>query len=268
MKQLQRQQAFESWFQSPLGRAVFRDQQDRVANLTQSLTGARQLVVGVSHDLPLAANSDFTQRMQTTPIWTSGLSDNVVVCRSEELPFPSESMDLVVVHHAQDFSGWPHQVVREASRVLRSCGYLVMVGFNALSYWGLCKLVSRDQKAPWCGRFMTRFRLEDWLNLLESEVEHAETGFFRPPLKNEQTLDRLRILEGREPAQRVMPGGAYYCLLAQKRVLAPTDRRRHWRPAKVLPLPAAGPVSARVPRPIIRRSANVRPFNRPGEPRS
>lgn len=263
MQQQQRQQAFEAWFQTPLGQAVFRDQQSRVANLTDALTGARQLVIGVSHELPLATRSDFTQRMQTTPVWTPDQPDGVVVCRSEELPFPSESMDLVVVHHAQDFSRWPHQVVREASRVLKSCGYLVMIGFNALSYWGLCKLVSRGQRAPWCGRFMTRFRLEDWLNLLESEVEHAETGFFRPPLKSEQALASLRGLEGRDPCRRVMPGGAYYCLLAQKRVLAPTDRRRYWRAAKVLSLPTAGPVSAHV----SHQNANVRPFNRPGDPR-
>ena len=201
-----RHESFERWFQTPLGRALLADQRRFVDAELQRLTGARQLQVSISHRLPLATGTDFSQKIMTTPRWYPHIPEGVAICDADELAFPGDSMDLVVLHHAADFSPYPHQVIREAARVLRGEGTMALFGFNPLSLWGARKLITRSSEGPWGGRFLLRGRMEDWLNLL--------------------------------------PVGAYYCILAKKRVHARLPRRPVWRQSKVIALPGTGTVGA------------------------
>ncbi|WP_111496064.1 class I SAM-dependent methyltransferase [Marinobacter bohaiensis] len=231
--------AFEAWFQSPLGRVLLADQRRHLDNAVAAMAGAHQLLVAVSHRLPLASSSDFSKRVLTTPYWCRELGEGVVVCDADELPFPSDSMDLVILHHSLDFSDQPHQVVREAARVLRSSGSLVVIGFNPFSIWGARKLVSRRRQAPWSGRFISANRLEDWLSLLQFSVESTDTHFFRPPLAGAGALHRLAGLD-RLGERLHLPAGAYYCIRAEKRMPAARVRRLRWRQPKPVVLPVAG----------------------------
>ena len=49
--------------------------------------------------------------------------------KNEELPLEHNSCDVVVLHHALDFAQSPHQVLREAARILRPGGHLILLGF-------------------------------------------------------------------------------------------------------------------------------------------
>ncbi|WP_273203581.1 class I SAM-dependent methyltransferase [Marinobacter subterrani] len=238
-----RHESFERWFQTPLGRALLADQRRFVDAELQHLTGARQLHVGVSHRLPLATGTDFTQRIMTTPRWNSHIPEGVAVCDGDELAFPGDSMDLVVLHHTADFSPFPHEVIREAARVLRGEGTMVLIGFNPLSLWGIRKLLSRSHEGPWGGRFLLRGRMEDWLHLLGFNVEASVTRFFRTPLQRSGRKAVSRI-DRRLSAKRLLPVGAYYCILAKKRVPARLPRRPVWRKSKVIGLPGTGTVGA------------------------
>ncbi|MCM0611924.1 class I SAM-dependent methyltransferase [Marinobacter sediminum] len=238
-----RNEGFERWFQTPLGRALLADQRLMLENELGRLTGARQLQVGVSHRLPLATGTDFSQKIITTPRWYPDIPDGVAICDADELPFPGDSMDLVVLHHTADFTRYPHQVLREAARVLRGEGSIALVGFNPMSLWGARKLVSRHREGPWGGRFMLRGRMEDWLHLLGFNVELSVTRFFRLPVQRSGRKTQSRIdlmLSGKT----LLPVGAYYCILAKKRVCARIPRRPAWRQAKVITLPGTGTVGA------------------------
>lgn len=261
----EQREAFEIWFQTPLGRALLADQRRKIEWVTRAFTGAHQLVVSVSHRLPIATTTDFSMRMMTTPSWAPNLSDGVAVCDAAELPFPSESMDLVVLHHTHDFAEQPHQVVREATRVLRSSGHLIIIGFNPISLWGIRKLVSRRRHAPWGGRFVSPGRVEDWLNLLDFELGDVCRGFHRPPIRKAQALERFNIMErmfSRLPLP--LPGGAYYCISAEKRVMARIETRRSWRKQVQQPaaMPVAGSVSALTPHRNSTKDAQRNTLNR------
>lgn len=231
--------SFEAWFQSPLGQALLEDQQACVNTHVAELGGARQLHIALSHRLPLASDTDFTQYIVATPYWRKDLPEGVVVCDPDELPFPSGTVDLIILHHTADFSAWPHQVLREAARVLRGGGQLLVLGFNPVSSWGVRRLVSRRQRGPWGGRFLLCSRMEDWLNLLDCAVERSGSYFFRLPVHSESLIERRSLLEY-AGTQGMLPLGAYYCVLARKRVCAPIARKRAWRPGKVIPLPTPG----------------------------
>ena len=238
-----RLKSFEDWYQTSLGRQLLADQRAQTDRLVGNLSGARQLHVALSHRLPLATGTDFPQQILVTPSWHDQMPAGVAVCDSDELPFPSESIDLVILHHAADFSLHPHQVLREASRVLRGEGSILMMGFNPLSLWGLRRLVSRQRTGPWGGRFLLRSRMEDWLSLLGFAVESAETSFFKTPLQA-STLHEGRGIIERVCGNRFLPVGAYYCILAKKRIYSRLPRKPAWRSKNVIALPAKGAVGA------------------------
>lgn len=238
-----RHEGFENWFQTPLGRALLADQRCFVDQQLGHLIGARQLQVSVSHRLPLANGTDFSQKIMTTPRYCSDTPDGVVVCDADELPFPGDSMNLVVLHHTADFSPYPHQSVREAARVLKGDGTIALIGFNPMSTWGMRRLVSRHKAGPWGGRFMLRRRMEDWLHLLDFQIEVSVTRFYRLPVQR----------SGRKPSGKqggrcarygFLPVGAYYCILAKKRVCSKIPRRHAWRQNKVMGMPGTGTVGA------------------------
>lgn len=238
-----RHDSFESWFQTPLGQALLADQKACVEHHTRTLSGARQLQVGVSHRLRLATATDFAQRILTTPTWNSVIPDGVAVCDADELPFPGDSMDLVILHHTADFSPHPHQALREASRVLRGEGAMLLIGFNPFSLWGLRKLMSRHGGGPWGGRFMMKRRMEDWLRLLDFTVETTGSSFFQVPFQRAVLNDRNGIVE-RVCGNGFLPVGAYYCILAKKRVYSRIPRKPVWQGKKVIALPGRGTVGA------------------------
>ncbi|MEX2475565.1 class I SAM-dependent methyltransferase [Marinobacter sp.] len=238
-----RHDSFERWYQTPLGRALLADQRACVDHHLRPLTGARQLQVGISHRFPLASGADFAQKIITTPAWTPAIPEGVAVCDADELPFPGDSMDLVILHHTADFSPHPHQVLREASRVLRGDGSMLLIGFNPLSSWGVRRLMSRSHSGPWGGRFLFRGRMEDWLRLLDFSVEHSRSCFFRLPLQRPVAGKGMTLLE-KACGNGILPVGAYYCILAKKRVCSRIPRRPVWRQQKVIPLPGSGAVGA------------------------
>ena len=233
-----RHDSFELWFQTPLGRALLADQRQYLDRKLASNKGARQLQVGVSHRLPLATGTDFVQHIITMPQWHSGVAGGVAVCDADELPFPGDSMDLVILHHTADFSRYPHEVLRESARVLRGEGCIVITGFNPFSLWGLRRLMSRHHGGPWGGRFMPAGRMEDWLRLLGFQVEHSITRFHKLPLQrsaHEATSSQR---------SRSLPGGAYYCILARKREPARASGQPAWNKKQVIGLAGSGPLGA------------------------
>jgi SAM-dependent methyltransferase len=175
----------------------------------------------------------------------------VLRCDFDALPFPSASLDLVVLPHALELTRDPHRTLREVERVLVPEGRVVVVGFNPASLWGLRQRLGRMRRSMALGRqrplFMPRggeyigyWRLRDWLRLLSFEIERGRFGCYRPPLASQRWLARFGWME---PAgDRWWPVfGAVYFLVAVKRVrgmrligLAKRERaKNHAAPAVV-----------------------------------
>jgi len=145
---------------------------------------------------------------------------SVVLTRLEELPFASQSLDLIVLPHALEFAEDPHQVLREVERVLIPEGQLIVTGFNPTSLWGARQFMGRALDAPFLprsGQFLRLARLKDWLKLLGFEVNRGRFGCYRPPLRSEQWLARFSFLD--RAGDRWWPfWGSVYTVSAIKRV--------------------------------------------------
>ncbi len=146
------------------------------------------------------------------------------------LPFASDSIDLVVLPHTLDEHPDPHGVLREAYRVLRPQGRLMVLGFNPLSVWGA--------QAKWThlrGTGRNAFgiypelphppihigRIKDWIELLNCDVVQGAYGCYRPKVSDAQWHARWHWME--DAGDRWWGfAGAVYALMAVKRVHSPT----------------------------------------------
>ena len=64
-----------------------------------------------------------------------------------QLPLASQSVDLVVLPHVLECHPNPHEVLREAERVLMPEGQVVISGFNTASLWRLRQMFVRATTA-------------------------------------------------------------------------------------------------------------------------
>lgn len=242
----ERQRQFEDWFQSPLGRNLLANERESIHQCIEGFYGYYLLEMPVSYRMPVGNGSLVRHRMIAVSGWQDGLPDNTVVAMPHELPFENDSLDAVILHHTLDFAQKPHQVLREASRVLVSGGHILVVGFNPYGLWGLCKLLSRRRTVPWCGHFISPLRLEDWLTLLDFRLKTVHHDFYQPPLRHRGWLQAFSFLN-RWGQRMKLPAGAYYVAVAQKRVAAAIRPKPRWRKlVNVGTIPAVNRVSREI----------------------
>lgn len=239
--------AMSDWFRTGLGRYVLRLERLSVARSISRFFGYHQLEMLLREDIAVGEKSLLGHRIIAVPYLeedsgTGSLSpkampseqfsgsEGLVVCHSDELPFANDSINLIILHHTLDVTAHPHQTLREACRVLRSGGHIVIVGFNPYSFWGIRRFFSRFSRqptAPWSTRFLSSLRLEDWLNLLQFEPTQIKHQFFMPPLGRLQWLKRFALLEKLGMRLR-LPLGAFYTIQAQKQVPGSISLKPKW----------------------------------------
>ncbi len=170
-----------------------------------------------------------------------------LACDFSALPFPANSLDLVVLPHTLELHPDPHATLREVERVLVPEGRVVICGVNPVSLWGLRqrrahvyqRLGFGDMYLPREGAFIGYWRLRDWLRLLSFEVESGRFGCYRPAVTDPRWLERFQWMD--KVGARWWPiFGAVYFLVATKRVRGMRLLGPVWKAVKA---PANAPVS-------------------------
>ena len=145
--------------------------------------------------------------------------DVAIVAESEQLPFGENSIDLLILVHALDFSSYPHDVLREVTQCVTPEGIVAISSFNPRSLFGVAKYMNRfsgttvDQ-----AHLYSAVRVRDWFALLGFEVIAGEYLFFRPPFVQQKRLNQFRSFE--TAGARWWPAmGSIYILVAKKKVL-------------------------------------------------
>ncbi|HVK95524.1 MAG TPA: class I SAM-dependent methyltransferase [Noviherbaspirillum sp.] len=215
--------ALGPWLDTPAGSYVRAWQQARFDMLTADIFGFNAMQIGLPQINALQANrmpNKWLSDSQLPPVDNRRWPPIVLVHDFAELPFASQSLDLVVLPHVLEFAAEPHQILREVERVLIPEGQLIISGFNPASLWGLRQVVGRLSGAhflPQNGEFISLPRLKDWLKLLNMEVNRGHFGCYAPPCMTDKWLRRFDFME---PAgDRWWPYlGAVYIVQAIKRV--------------------------------------------------
>ena len=223
------------WFGTPQGRYVRDWEQRQFDSAVDDVFG----YYAVQLCLP---GIDFLRENRIPFRFSAGLEAGVHVCTAPwALPFASQSVDLVALPHVLEFARNPHQILREAERVLMPGGSLVISGFNPLSLWGASRpLLARRNRIPWSGRFIGLLRLRDWLHLLGFELNGGRFGCYAPPFSTARWLERSKCME--KAGDRWWPiGGGVYVVRGIKhtvgmRLVMPSWKERPARKKALAPV--------------------------------
>ena len=217
----------EHWYRTPFGRDIAAQEAACLAELLADTFGYYLVQVGVGNCFPeVLAGSRLRHRVLVPDQSLTGGPGPAVVGNPAALPLAADSVDVVLLPHTLDFTPAPRLVLGEVERVLIPEGRVIILGFNALSSWGLARLLYRGRRAPWCGRFLTTYRVEDWLSPLGFDVEVRRSFVFRPPVRGAQG-PRLAILD--RLGRTFWPAlGGVYVIKAVKRVSTLTPLRSSW----------------------------------------
>jgi len=235
----------EEWYASPLGFEVGIRESACLQGMLGDVFGYYLVQVGVANGFQEALTaSRIRHRVLMPSTRTKGWQGLGVVADPTRLPLASDTVDAVLLPHALDFVADPRQVLREVERVLIPEGRVFILGFNALSSWGLVRLLRRGaRRVPWCGRFLTPYRVEDWLSVLGFDVERREYILFQPPIRQALGM-RLASLE--RLGRRLWPAlGAVYVIRAVKRVSTLTPLKPLWPTPRALVPGAIEPTTRR-----------------------
>ena len=152
----------------------------------------------------------------------------------------------MLLPHTLEFAPDPHEVLREAARVLTGEGELLVLGFEPIGSWSLRNAFTRGGCPPGICRTISVPRLTEWLKLVGFEVGPAARYLYAPPVAGLSTGKARGVFErlGRHAWPRL--SGAYL-LHARKRVhsMTPVRLRKRLRTAVIggLAEPAARRVS-------------------------
>ncbi len=165
-------QDLDVWLAGPLGSRLLEQERSVVAAALECAFGLHCLQIGEwgtpASFLPLART-----RRQALVDRKPGEAV-ALVCEPEELALQSDSVDVMLLPHTLEFAREPHEVLREAGRVLTGEGELLLLGFERWSLWSLRSFFTRGGCPPGIRRTIGARRLSDWLKLLGFEVGGAQ----------------------------------------------------------------------------------------------
>lgn len=246
------------WPSQPFGRYLLDWEQRRCDEATADIFGYHGLQLGMpalhglrANRMPrrwLAALTQPSSAPVEAVAQTQGGGPHLA-CHPEALPFADNSMDLVILPHTLEHCADAYQTLREVARVLVPQGRVLIFGLNPVSLRGLQDVLERPLHPgrtlpaglPDAVRYLTYWRLRDWLRLLDIETVALDFGCHAPVTRSAGWLRRWQWLDS--VGQRLWPAwGGVYCMLAAKQVpgmwlLGPAWRHREAR-AGAAPAPA------------------------------
>jgi len=180
-------------------------------------------------------------RTQHSTVVAENVVDGVSLCgQLDALPFASDSIDAVLLPHTLELVDDPYSVLREAERVLRPEGTLLICGFNPWSGWGLRRALARaldgPEFPPGTQRMLSELRLRDWVALLGLDTSKVMGYLGLIPLAGSGNVADVYS------AKPALMCGAYL-LKAQKRTQTLTMLRPKWRTRPRVLVPAAEPTT-------------------------
>ena len=206
----------QDWFSSAYARKYFDSEEQHIKSAIKQAIGPKVLQVGSLIDQQLVDDFDLPYLVRSTGVERETAD---LIADPAFLPLASDSFSTVLLPHVLEGNRLPHQVLREAHRVLMHEGYLVLTGFNPMSLIGLQNWVYR--RAVFNGRYYTSRRVIDWLQLLGFDVVASSMYQYSPLSSNQRVNKIFNFLESVGDRWLPMMGGGYM-ITAKKRDLQMT----------------------------------------------
>jgi SAM-dependent methyltransferase len=204
-------EAADQWLLSNYAKRYFDVERAHIgAGLRQSI-GPTVLQLGKYLPAKVVDDFDLPLLLKTN----SHIDDSAaVVVDPAFLPFAPDIFSTVVLPHLLERHELPHQVLREAHRVLMPEGHIVLTGFNPNSLIGLQRWLRPTTVCP--GRYYSVARVIDWLQLLGFEVIGSSVFHYAPLSRSKRLRNTFQFLESAGDRWLPTTGGGYM-ISAKKR---------------------------------------------------
>lgn len=206
-----------TWASTDYGEAFFANERDYLSAGLRQAIGPTTLQIGSMLDEDLVTKLDlpFSLKIQMgaePSAHSQAMAD--IAADPAFLPFSPDSFSTVLLPHVLEVHSLPHQVLREAHRVLQGEGYVVITGLNPASLLGLQRWLRPKSALP--GRYYTAGRVIDWLHVLGFEVV-ASSMFQYAPLSSKPKMRKaVGFLESVGDRWLPMLGGGYMITAKKK----------------------------------------------------
>lgn len=219
---------YASWLDSESATRLLALESSWLQHKIAEFSGSKLMYHGACRDSGFLNVSPMRHCFRMGLVWQQGIIQADAWMSSGDWPLPDCAIDAVVMQHGLDFTRRPHQMIREATRVIAPNGYLIIIGFNPFSLWGLGqKLLPFSSTMPWVANTVSAERLTDWLKLLDfTIISHETMGHISPlTLLPRRLCHRVDSVLAGNP----MMMGNCYMLVAQKNTVGMTSiRNKHW----------------------------------------
>lgn len=175
---------------------------------------------------PLSGELDLSNAQVRRVIRAHPWADADLRTHTCQLPLQANSVDACLLPFCLDYSSDPHQLLREAHRVVIPEGHLLIAGFNPFSLLIAGKLLPNHKlKAPWNGRSFSRHRVKDWLQLLGCEIIEEQSLVWSSLLGSGHHSELAQ-----QWGQKYLPLlSSAYVVLAKKREVPLTPAKPVWK---------------------------------------
>jgi SAM-dependent methyltransferase len=252
----------EQWWEGAVGQELLAEEQPLIDRHLRDIYGFHLMQLGVSRNIDLTRASTINHRFALSPTFgpdRKAMADLYTgQADLERIPLGTETIDLAVLHHVLEFTEHPHQLLRETARVLIPRGYVMIVGFNPFSWFGVfkqCGLLFTHQ-AQWRHHSLRLGRVIDWLRLLDFEPVNISHGFYRWPIGNPKVMQKTRWME-RVAQSTQLPMGGFYFILARKDVVGMIPIKPNWKKFNPIGSLVGAQPSSRIVEPVHTRNSPV-----------
>lgn len=220
--------ALNTWYEQPFGRVLKQQIAGKLTGILRTIPAHELLHLGVGGFEETLAGRHRERMLFFTDI----ACEHLLAEDENTLPLKAESQDCVVVLHGLDVAVNPHGVLREVNRIMAKDGHLIVVGFNAFSFWGgyrpVRSLWKWKKSLPWRLHFYSSGRLRDWLALLGYDVGLSQTFNYQPLIQNMKFQKRIQGLN--TLGRFILPWcGNLYVVVARKSTIPLTPVRLQWK---------------------------------------
>ncbi|MCK5718980.1 MAG: methyltransferase domain-containing protein [Thiomargarita sp.] len=218
------------WFQTPLGKRLLIEENHKLQQILPHLFGYYLLQIdnigyGCLLDSSLIKNR-FILCQSTNIICNLYPS---IYTSPTHLPIIADSVDVVILPHILEFESEPHAILREIERILVPEGYIIIIGFNPVSLWGLWHyFLIRSKTPPWNGHFLPLLRIKDWLNLLGFDLVEQNSFFTGLPFEKDYFSHYFQFWD-KMSMRWIFNLGSVYIVVAKKRVATLMPIRKGWQ---------------------------------------
>jgi SAM-dependent methyltransferase len=235
----------ESWYQTESGQYLLNTETELVNRQIDRFFGHHLVQIGISSRYPLYQSSPINHKL------TIGVTaGSELITDLSELPFDSDSLDIIILHHSLEFYNKHHHLLREAQRCIAAQGRLIIVGFNPLSLLGvLAQTLGRLPRSRWKQKTISRKRLGDWLALLGFDIRAVHYGYSLPPLQSDYLRGKMSAVD-QYMTSKNLPLGGVFVITASKQLSTLTPIRPRWNRvrAPLIGLTASRTATANLPR--------------------